>query len=309
MDLNEQLTDRQRVQLTQLSYTEMPVGTATQVGVVIRDVHAPDGMRCFVIAHNQEMTLLFKGSYGLKKGSPETWRNEWLKTNLPILEAMLTNQRRIPSQLKTAAILLQDLLRKYRGYNFYLYGHSLGAINAQYALVKVKRLTQLRHAYLYEGPNIWNLLTPEEQRRARKLWQRVDIYEDIYDPVTLGITDSHRMIGRLQYVDSPELASKIDQHMWGGYRFDQQGRLKTKEIDERFLQESQRQRKFLATANELSQLPATFPEKIPHNWEQLINRDLIIQIKRKVLSNHDFGSRQNFTSTSNSEERSRNHRL
>ncbi|MCQ5167992.1 DUF2974 domain-containing protein, partial [Roseburia hominis] len=40
----------------------------------------------------------------------------------------------IPSQLKSAAGLLNHLMQQDLTAHYYIYGHSLGAINAQYAL-------------------------------------------------------------------------------------------------------------------------------------------------------------------------------
>ena len=95
MGVNEQLTDRERVELTKKSYEHLQLGDnitigGHHIGVVCRVEHVKDGMSAFVISNPNEITILFKGSYGIKKGTPQTWRDEWFKTNIPILKAMLS---------------------------------------------------------------------------------------------------------------------------------------------------------------------------------------------------------------------------
>lgn len=60
---------------------------------------------------------------------------------------------------------------------------------------------------------------------------KINNYIDSLDIVTLGYTDLHHAIGRVRYVQSI-LLDPISQHMWGGYQFDQNGRLYTKPVAE-----------------------------------------------------------------------------
>lgn len=258
MDINKQLTDQQRVELTKKSYENLTLGQRVTIdnlpiGIVTESVYENDGLRAFVISNSNEITVLFKGSYGIVKGNPTTWRDEWLKTNLPILVALLSDERRIPSQLKSAAKLLNRIIRKYTGERIYIYGHSLGSINAQYALANCHHPDFIAGAYLYEGTNIWLLLNQKQRSRVSKMRQKIFNYVDIYDPVTLGITASHRMVGKLCYVDSQQLAP-IKQHMWGGYQFDRYGNLKLKQVDAAFLKESLSESRLLFRSNDLAKL-------------------------------------------------------
>lgn len=257
MDVNKQLTDLERVELTKKSYTELSLGERVTIGnhfigFVTQSVYEEDGLRAFVIANPNEITVLFKGSYGFKKGNPTTWRDEWLKTNVPILLALLTNERKIPSQLKTAARLLNQVLRQYRDAHFYIYGHSLGSINAQYALANCHHPERIVAAYLYEGTNIWLLLNEKERRKVAQMREKIFNYVDIYDPVTLGITSTHHMVGQLRYIDSEPMKQPIKQHMWGGYRFNEDGSLKLRKVDEEFLRESHSERKLLTRSGDMT---------------------------------------------------------
>ncbi len=259
MDNNQKLTDRERVELTQKAYAKLELGQSVTIddnfiGIVTKSVYAQDGLRAYIIVNPREVTILFKGSYGFIKGNPTTWHDEWLKTNLPILIALLAKQRRIPSQLKTAAKLLNETIRQFKNARFYIYGHSLGSINAQYALANCRHPQNIAAAYLYEGTNIWLLLDQKQRRRVSQMRSKIYNYVDIYDPVTLGITASHHMVGKLCYIDSKEMKKPIKQHMWGGYQFDHQGNLKLRPVDQAFLEESRSERKILTRSNNLVQM-------------------------------------------------------
>lgn len=262
MNVNEQLTDLERIELTKKSYDELKLGEEIvignhHIGIVCRNVHAEDGMRAFIISNPHEVTILFKGSYGIKRGNPQTWRDEWLKTNLPILRAMLSHERRVPSQLKSASKLLNETISQFKGKQIYIYGHSLGAINAQFALANCHHPEAIGAAYLYEGTNIWLLFTPKERRRVALMREKIFNYVDIYDPVTLGITETHHMVGKLCYMDS-EPMKPIKQHMWGGYLFNPDGSVKLREIDQAFLAEARSEHKLLTRSGDLTE----FIEKI-----------------------------------------------
>ncbi|WP_301048852.1 hypothetical protein [Lactobacillus intestinalis] len=266
MDINKQLTDYDRIQLTKKAYDELELGEQVKVGnfhigTVVKSVYAEDGMRAFVIANSNEITILFKGSYGFVRGNPQTWRDEWLRTNLPILLALLIRERKIPSQLKTAAHFLNKTILQFPHAHVYIYGHSLGSINAQYALANCRHPERIIAAYLYEGTNIWLLFNQNQRSRVAKIRSKIFNYVDIYDPVTLGITATHHMVGKLQYVDSVPLNNPIKQHMWGGYQFDKNGKLKLRPIDEAFLTESQNEHKLLTKSNDLANLVERMGQK------------------------------------------------
>ena len=124
MNVNEQLTGLERIELTKKSYDELQLGESIDIGshhigTVCRNVHAEDGMHAFVISNPHDVTILFKGSYGIKRGNPQTWRDEWFKTNLPILRAMLSHERRVPSRLKSASKLLNETINQFKGTQIY----------------------------------------------------------------------------------------------------------------------------------------------------------------------------------------------
>lgn len=287
--INEELTDLDRVELTKLSYEALNVGETVKVagktiGQLTRDVYAKDGMQAFLIENGNEITVLFKGSYGFKKGNATTWRDEWLKTNWPIFLAMLTDQRQVPSALITASRYLNRWLEEFPDGHFYIYGHSLGAINAEYALANCRFPDQIAGAYLYEGTNIWRLLTHKERQLVAQLRGKINSYVDIYDPVTLGYTASKRMVGKLHYVDSLPM-NPIKQHMWGGYRFDDQGNLLEKEVDQRFLDSSKMQQAFLSRTGRMANY-LRYHRNLQTDWQKQ-SEQRMEQIKEELF-NHSF---------------------
>ena len=242
MDVNAQLTDQQRVELAGLEYQPLGVGdhvrlsNGKRIGRVKRAFYKQDGLRgTIIVNHHQdhnEITVLFRGSSGLRHGNPTTWSNEWLATNLPIGRLIVEHRvGEIPSQLKSAAGLLNHLMQQDLTAHYYIYGHSLGAINAQYALANCDYPACLSEAWLYEGPNVYWLLNDQQKAQAAILRNKINNYIDSLDIVTLGYTDLHHAIGRVRYVQSI-LLDPISQHMWGGYQFDQNGRLYTKPVAE-----------------------------------------------------------------------------
>ncbi|WP_295746675.1 hypothetical protein [uncultured Limosilactobacillus sp.] len=227
---NQQLTDRQRVRLAQLAYQQWQVGDPLYlnhgrnfIGKVTRIIHQVDDLYLTVIVNHQqqEVTVLFRGSTGIISGGHDAWVNQWLKTNFPVGSAILTQQADIPDQLVSASATLNRLMGEYRGAHFWLYGHSLGSINAQYALANCFFPQQLANSYLFEGPNIYWLLSPDQRKRALQIRCQIFNYVDPRDIVTLGYLDEQHVIGLLRVVDS-RLVAPIKQHLFGGYQYDRQ---------------------------------------------------------------------------------------
>ncbi|MCQ5003075.1 hypothetical protein NE699_24100, partial [Escherichia coli] len=79
--------------------------------------------------------------------------------------------------------------------------------------------------------NVYWLLNDQQKAQAAILRNKINNYIDSLDIVTLGYTDLQHAIGRVRYVQSIQL-DPISQHMWGGYQFDQNGRLYTNPVAE-----------------------------------------------------------------------------
>lgn len=228
--INDKLTDQQRVQLAQLEYHDWQVGETVQVdgitiGQVSQLIQTANGFRATVVVSGpHEVTVLLRGSSGIRKGDPTTWTNEWLRVNLPIGGAILNQVPTIPQEMWTAAQQFNKLLHQHPACHFYVYGHSLGSINGQFALANCAAPDQVAGAWLYEGPNLYWLLGDSQRKIALNLRCQIFNYIDPRDVVALGYLDDQHTIGLLRVVDSL-LMAPISQHMWGGYRFDSRGKL------------------------------------------------------------------------------------
>lgn len=225
------LTDRQRVQLAQLEYHDWQSGQVAclpdglLIGTVEQVINTANGFRATVIKRNcHEKVVLLRGSSGIRRGDPTTWTNEWLRVNLPVGDAILHQLPKIPTEMWTAAHQLNHLLAANPTVRFFIYGHSLGSINGQFALANCHHPCQIAGAWLYEGPNLYWLLSERQRRMALQLRCQIFNYIDPRDVVALGYLDDQHTIGLLRVVQSV-LVAPVSQHMWGGYQFDQQGNL------------------------------------------------------------------------------------
>lgn len=243
--VNDQLSDQERVQLAKLEYQQF----FSQQSIVLPNGRflgkvwqlAPAGLRaCAIVdslADPREVTVLYRGST-MMPVDPDVWTHEWLDTNLPIGRALMSHQHYVPAQLRRAGRWLMKLLAAAPRAQFYLYGHSLGSINAQYAAIACRHPGRIGNAWLYEGSNVYQLLNDEERSWAVQLKGQLHQYIDPLDSLAIGYTDFQHVIGQLHYVDSV-FKPRILQHMWGGYRYDDQGRLRLLMPDDPLVQASQ----------------------------------------------------------------------
>lgn len=101
-------------------------------------------------------------------------------------------------QLQSSATTLQQTLEAYPNAEFYVYGHSLGSMNAQYALASISSSDADRvYGYVYQGPNIYEVLTPEQKRQADYLTAEYRLlnYIDSKDLVAIGYGGGKKAVG------------------------------------------------------------------------------------------------------------------
>ena len=148
-------------------------------------------------------------------------------------QSILKSEEGVTSQLKAAASILDDIMMSYPNAKISVYGHSLGSMNAQYALANVRDISRISGAYIYQGPNIYPVLTKEQRQRVDAIKYRIHNYIDDKDMVPLGYPenrmDSVGVVGIMYHVDSEQQLDFIySQHMWGGYVFNEDGSLRIK---------------------------------------------------------------------------------
>ena len=134
-----------------------------------------------------------------------------------------------PPQFKDAAAHLKEVIRKYPNAKIDLYGHSLGSMDIQYALACLteEEASHIGTVHLYNGPNAYSILTPEQKARIDSLKYKIYNHIDHKDLVSLGYQDSgsKESSGIVKHLKTKNLKNIGLQHMMHGYIYDKNGNL------------------------------------------------------------------------------------
>ena len=237
--MTDTYTDYERFQIAKKEYdkelaVDKPVeigdnDNAKAIGTVRQVIENETGIKVYVVESpdHSEVSVLYEGS---KAPFEEGWEVDWLENDLPMAQSILKGEEGVTSQLKAAASILDDIMLGYPNAKISVYGHSLGSMNAQYALRDISRISG---AYIYQGPNIYPVLNKEQRQRVDAIKYRIHNYIDDKDMVPLGYPenrmDSVGVVGIMYHVDSEQQLDFIySQHMWGGYVFNEDGSLRIK---------------------------------------------------------------------------------
>lgn len=186
----------------------------------------------------QEVTVLFRGSTGpdhIFKETADVW-NDWAENDFVIGTHILkqnvpSDQDQSTEQLKASARALKDIMEKYPNAKINIYGHSLGSMDAQYAMAALEaaQIERIQQAYIFNGPDIYRILSPEQRKIVDQIKGRIYNYADAKDNISMVGRDiakgSIGSVGMVYYVDS-EPEDPINQHMTYGYRLDKDGKIK-----------------------------------------------------------------------------------
>ena len=210
----------------------------------------------------KEITLLYRGSTNPLEsvtGKAGEVGRDWGLNNTVIGLKIGTGQRGVTGQLEASADYLKEIMEKYPNAKINIYGHSLGSMDAQYALSSITDYSRINGAYIYNGPNIYSLLSYSQKVNVSALYDKIHNYVDSEDIVGLGYEKGKGSVGQVFKFDgknkktenaiieamkqiNPKNPSKgifapfaalygylgamfSDQHMWGGYNFDADGNL------------------------------------------------------------------------------------
>ena len=179
----------------------------------------------------EEITILYRGSTAPGKGADNAdAKRDWLDNDAPMAKKIMLGEKGATGQLEASSDYLKEMMEKYPNAKINIYGHSLGSMDAQYALANVTDYYRIKSANIYNGPNIYSTLTEEQKINVSALYDKINNYVDSRDLVGLGYNKGEGTVGKT-YNFSGESSgfNKVDQHMWGGYRFDDNGNL----IDEK----------------------------------------------------------------------------
>ena len=210
----------------------------------------------------KEITLLYRGSTNPLEsvtGKAGEVGRDWGLNNTVLGLKIGTGQRGVTGQLEASADYLKEIMEKYPNAKINIYGHSLGSMDAQYALSSITDYSRINGAYIYNGPNIYSLLSYSQKVNVSALYDKIHNYVDSEDIVGLGYEKGKGSVGQVFKFDgknkktenaiieamkqiNPKNPSKgifapfaalygylgamfSDQHMWGGYDFDADGNL------------------------------------------------------------------------------------
>ncbi|EAF2676937.1 DUF2974 domain-containing protein [Listeria monocytogenes] len=257
-------TDQERVELAEKEYHKMKTGEAVNIpatnggiktiGIVSQKINNKStGEQSYIITDKytpptasisernkvKELTILYKGSTAPANGNfnvpkhPDykDVRKDWLSNDIPTA-IQITNGggSTVTPQLKTSAETLKQTMKLYPNAQIYVYGHSLGSMNAQYAIADLdkKDIKRISGGFFYQGPNIYSNLTPKQQDTVKAInaLDRLFNFVDRKDYVPIGYGIGDPAIGHLIEVESKK-AGMVEQHMWGGYQFDEDGNILT----------------------------------------------------------------------------------
>ncbi|ENK2085418.1 DUF2974 domain-containing protein [Listeria monocytogenes] len=262
--MSQAITDQERVELAQKEYEDYKLkdkvkilkvnGNEQTIGIVSQKINNKStGEQSYIITDKytpptasisernkvKELTILYKGSTAPANGNLNVpkhpdykdVRKDWLSNDIPTA-IQITNGggSTVTPQLKTSAETLKQTMKLYPNAQIYVYGHSLGSMNAQYAIADLdkKDIKRISGGFFYQGPNIYSNLTPKQQDTVKAInaLDRLFNFVDRKDYVPIGYGIGDPAIGHLIEVESKK-AGMVEQHMWGGYQFDEDGNILT----------------------------------------------------------------------------------
>ncbi|MEG3241654.1 DUF2974 domain-containing protein [Streptococcus suis] len=160
--MTEKYTDRDRQKIANKEYSaykfrdEVNIGTLEHpryIGTVRKVLKDATGLDGYVIEEpDGNVIVLFQGSKGPGK---EGAAADWMDNDLPMAHNIISNKSEVTSQLQSASRSLNQVLKDYPNAQITVYGHSLGSMNAQYALATVSDIDRIAGAYIYNGPNVY----------------------------------------------------------------------------------------------------------------------------------------------------------
>ncbi|MBO1103653.1 DUF2974 domain-containing protein, partial [Enterococcus hirae] len=182
-------TDQDRVEIATKEYDSWKIRynfkltNGKNVGTVSQTFNKSTGEQSFVITDHyvspnaslaeretvKEVTVLYRGSTAPSLGNvldsenPTFWdvRTDWIVNDIPTALQVLSNggAAAMP-QLQSSTETLQQAMNTYPNALVSVYGHSLGAMNGQYAISDLpeKFHERVDGVYVYQGPNIYSIL-------------------------------------------------------------------------------------------------------------------------------------------------------
>ena len=155
-------------------------------------------------AQVKEITIMYQGSASPSNlfTNPGEFGRDWVFNDTPeflnIIKGGFTGQSsKAPGQLEASAAYLKEMMEKYPNAKINLYGHSLGSMDVQYAIANVKDYDRINSVNVYQGPNIYTTLTPEQKANVSALYSKTNNYIDSNDIIGLGYFKGQGTVGKV----------------------------------------------------------------------------------------------------------------
>ena len=184
----------------------------------------------------KEVAVVYQGSDTQFKKADKVYDSavDWGGNDIPMALEIGEYHGELTPQMRSSTQILNDAMKKYPNAKVRVYGHSLGCMDVQAAVASCDHPHRIETVYGYEGPNIYDELSPKQQHQADKLKNKINLYVDQKDIVGVGYS-LHKHMGQLYNVQSANkfpnsLGAVIKEHMFGGYQFNN-GKLKCNKID------------------------------------------------------------------------------
>ena len=237
-------SDQEKLDISRQQYDELDVGreirtkkSNTFIGYVSEVNHKAWGEDSYVITDEEipenptaedyakvkYVTILYQGSTAKLISHPIKTLTDWGPNNLLMGITILAPEALIPQrapQMEEASETLQRALKTYPNAKIDIFAHSLGLMDGYGALadVKAEDAHRIRAAYLYNGPNPYKSFDSIQKENLRRLADKINVYIDTNDIVGFGYNTTN-VIGNIYRIQTKG-SNLIDQHMFGGYKFD-----------------------------------------------------------------------------------------
>ena len=155
-------------------------------------------------AQVKEITIMYQGSASpsnIATNPVEFWR-DWVNNDIPaainVKRGEYLGLTSGPTgQWEASAAYLKEMMEKYPNAKINIYGHSLGSMDAQYAIANVKDYDRIKSVNVYQGPNVYPTLTPEQKANVSALYSKTNNYIDSNDMIGLGYNKDKGAVGRV----------------------------------------------------------------------------------------------------------------
>ena len=152
----------------------------------------------------QEITIMYQGSASpsnLFTNPGEFWR-DWVNNDIPAAINIKRGEylgltSKPTGQWEASAAYLKEMMEKYPNAKINIYGHSLGSMDAQYAIANVKDYDRIKSVNVYQGPNVYPTLTPEQKANVSALYSKTNNYIDSNDLIGLGYNKDQGTVGKV----------------------------------------------------------------------------------------------------------------